>query len=115
MDMDDEIAAYFAKADPWQQDAGARLRQAVLTAIPEAEESLQYKKPHYAVDGDLVAALHLAKGKVSLLILDAGAVAPEKGFLRSLGNGERKVVDVTDGQDVDVDRIASVLRAAHRG
>lgn len=113
MDMHDEVAAYFAAADAWQQDAGARLRHAVLTAIPDAEESLQYKKPHYALDGSFVAALHVAKAKVSLLILDAASVAPEQGFLRSLGNGERKVVDVTAGQEVDVDRIVTVLRAAH--
>jgi hypothetical protein len=115
MDMNDEIAAYFAQADPWQKDACAQLRQAVLTAIPDAEESLQYEKPHYAVDGELVAALNVAKGKVSLLVLNAGSVKPEKGFLRSLGDGERKVVDVTDGQDIDVDRIATVLRAARTG
>jgi hypothetical protein len=115
MDMNDEIAAYFAHADAWQQDACAQLRHAVLTAIPDAEESLQYKKPHYAVGGEYVAALHLAKSKVSLLILDAASVVPEKGFLRSLGNGERKVVDVTEGQEIDVDRIVTVLRAAHTG
>jgi hypothetical protein len=115
MDMNDEIAAYFANADAWQQEACTRLRHAVLTAIPDAEESLQYKKPHYAVDGEFVAALNLAKTKVSLLILNAGSLVPEKGFLRSLGNGERKVVDVADGQEIDVDRIVTVLRAAHAG
>ena len=114
-DMDDEVAAYFAMADPWPAEAGAQLRRAVLAAIPGAEESLQYKKPHYAVDGRFVAALHLAKAKVSLLILDAGSIAPEKGFLRSLGNGERKVIDITDGQAIDVPRIVATLRAAHPG
>ena len=115
MDMNDEIVAYFANGDAWQKAACAQLRHAVLTALPDAEESLQYKKPHYAVDGELVAALNLAKAKVSLLILNAGSVVPEKGFLRSLGNGERKVIDVTDGQDIDVDRIVTVIRAARTG
>jgi hypothetical protein len=111
--MNADVSAYIAKGSPWQQDACAQLRQAILTAIPEAEESLQYNKPHYAVDGTFVAALHVAKAKVSLLILDAGAVEPEKGFLRSMGNGDRKVVDVTDGHVVDVDRVVATLRRAH--
>jgi hypothetical protein len=115
MEMNDDIAAYVATGSPWQQDACAQLRDAVLTALPEVEEALLYKKPHYSVDGELVAALNVAKAKVSLLILNAGSVAPEKGFLRSLGNGERKVVDIADGQSVDVDRIVAALRAARTG
>ena len=111
--MNSEISAYIAKGSPWQQDASVRLRQAILTAIPEAEESLQYNKPHYAVDGAFVAAIHVAKAKVSLLILDAGSIEPEKGFLRSLGDGDRKVIDVTDGQVVDVDRVVATLQRAH--
>ena len=113
--MNDKIATYIAKGSPWQQDACVQLRKAILTALPEAEESLQYNKPHFAVDGRYVAALHVAKAKVSLLILDAGAIEPEKGFLRSMGNGDRKVVDVTDGQVVDVDRVVATLQRAHAG
>ncbi len=110
--MDAPVARYFAQGDAWQESACSQLRAAVQRAHPKVEESLQYGKPHYAVDGKLVAAIHVAKAKVSLLILDAEAVAPVKGFLRSLGKGERKVVDITEDQVVDADRVVAALRAA---
>ena len=110
--MNGPIASYFAKADAWQNRACLQLRAAIRRAIPNVEESLQYGKPHYALNGELVAALHIAKSRVSLLILNAQSVAPVKGFLRSLGNGERKVVDITADQKVDVDRVVAALRAA---
>jgi len=106
-----EIAAYFAQGNAWQKKALKTLRAAILTATPEATESLEYGKPHYSVDGAFVAALHLSKTKVSLLILNAQSVAAEKGFLRSLGGGERKVLDVAEGQEVDDDRVVATLRA----
>jgi hypothetical protein len=112
--MSADVRTYFAKGDAWQKNACMQLRKAVQRAVPGAEESMQYGKPHYAVEGDLVAALHLAKSKVSLLILGAKSVAPEKGFLRSLGNGERKVVDITEEQEVDVARVVTALRAARQ-
>jgi hypothetical protein len=112
--MNADVSAYFAKGDAWQKHACMQLRQAIQRAVPGVEESMQYGKPHYAVDGELVAALHLAKSKVSLLILGAQSVPPEKGFLRSLGNGERKVVDVTEEQNVDIARVVAALRAARR-
>lgn len=110
--MNDPITAYITNGQPWQQAALTRLRDAIRQAIPSAEESLQYGKPHYSVDGAFVAALHLATSKVSLLILDAQAIPAEKGFLRSLGDGARKVVDVVENQEVDIDRVVAVLRAA---
>ena len=110
--MNDPITAYIANAQPWQQAALTRLRNAIRQAIPTAEESLQYGKPHYSVEGEFVAALNRAKSKVSLLILDAHSIPAEKGFLRSLGDGARKVVDVVENQEVDVDRVVAVLQTA---
>lgn len=110
--MSESVAGYWSKADAWQKRACLQLRAAIRRAIPNVEESLQYGKPHYAVDGELVAAIHVAKSKVSLPILNAKSVAPVKGFLRSLGNGERKVVDITAEQSVDIERVVAALRAA---
>ncbi len=113
-----EVVAYVAKVLPWQQDALGRLHEAITRAIPSATEAIQYGKPHYTSGGEIVAALHVAAAKVSLLILNAEAVPAEKGFTRSLGDGSRKVVDITEGQEVDVDRIVATLlatRPKHEG
>ena len=44
------------------------------------------------------------------MVFDAGAVEPVPGLLRSLGSGDRKVVDIREGESVDLDFIADLLR-----
>jgi hypothetical protein len=110
-----EVAAYVAGGKPWQQAALQQLHDAVSTALPDATVAIQYGKPHFALDGDLVAALHLAGDKVSLLLLGAGAIPAEKGFTRAMGDGSRKVVDVLEGDTVDTERIVRTIRAIHAG
>lgn len=110
--MNTDVAAYIGAGLTWQQAALNGFREAILRAIPSAEETMQYGKPHYSSDGEIVAALHLASAKGSLLILNAEAVTAEKGFSRSLGDGSRKVIDATDGAPVDLDRVIDVLNVA---
>jgi hypothetical protein len=110
--MNDDVSAYFAAGLPWQRAALDRLRDAILGAILSAEEAMQYGKPHYSLDGEIAVAIHLAKGKVSLLIRNAGSIPAEKGFIRSLGDGSRKVVDGVEGHDVDIDRITAAIQTS---
>ncbi|MGW3615984.1 hypothetical protein [Micromonospora arida] len=43
------------------------------------------------------------------MVFNATDIPEVKGFLRSMGNGERKTVDITEGQDVDYGQLASFL------
>ncbi|MFC7623961.1 DUF1801 domain-containing protein [Microlunatus sp. GCM10028923] len=108
--MNPDVTDYLAKTRPWQQEQGALLRAAVNGALPQVEEVLQYGKPHFQVDGRMVAVLHVAAAKVSFMVFDAGDVEPVPGLLRSLGAGDRKVVDLRDGDTVDSEFIADLLR-----
>ncbi|MBK1789465.1 hypothetical protein [Prauserella cavernicola] len=53
--------------------------------------------------------IHVARNKVSFMVFEAGDVEPVKGVLRSMGNGDRKTADITEGQDVDYDLLAGIL------
>ena len=107
--MDQQVAEYLAKAEPWQQDVAARLQEVIATAIPDREEVFRYGKPHYLKNGEYAALIMASKGKVSFMLFNASEIEPIKGYIRSMGNGERKTVDIVEGQEVDYDQLTSWL------
>ncbi|GAA1558532.1 hypothetical protein GCM10009827_094370 [Dactylosporangium maewongense] len=109
-DMSQDVTDYLAKTKPWQQDLCATLRRTVLDTVPGVEEAIQYGKPHFNLAGQNTAVLHVAAAKVSFMVFGAGEVDPVPGVLRSMGNGDRKVVDLAEGDTVDTDFIAGLLR-----
>jgi len=110
--VNDDVTGYIAKTQPWQAEVCTRLREMVHRAVPGLEEALQYGKPHFLRDGRHAAAIHVARDKVSFMMFDAAGIATVPGLLRSLGNGDRKAVDIREGDDVDYDVIAGILRRA---
>jgi hypothetical protein len=107
--MDDDVTTYISRGLPWQVDVCEKLRQLVHRTVPDVEERLEYGKPHFSSNGRHVAAIHLARGKISFLIFNAGSIDPVKGVLRSLANGDRKTADISEGQAVDYELLADVL------
>ncbi|MFE9918026.1 DUF1801 domain-containing protein [Micromonospora sp. NPDC005553] len=107
--MTDDVTQYINKTQPWQIDVCEKLRAMVSQTIPDVEERLQYGKPHYLKNGHFAAVIAVAKDKVSFMVFNATDVPVVKGFLRALGNGERKAVDIKEGQDVDYGALASIL------
>lgn len=108
--MNSDVTDYLARTKPWQQDICGRLRETVHATVPDVEEMIQYGKPHFNVAGRNAAVLHVAAAKVSFMVFDAGDVEAVPGLLRSLGSGDRKVVDLREGDTVDLDFIADLLR-----
>ncbi|MBC6459547.1 DUF1801 domain-containing protein [Actinomadura sp. HBU206391] len=108
--MNDEVTQYINKTQPWQIDVCEKLRAMVSQTIPEAEERLQYGKPHYLKNGHYAAVIAVAKDKVTFMVFNATNIPAVKGFLRALGNGERKAADIKEGQTVDYSALASILK-----
>jgi len=108
--MNEEVTQYIQKTLAWQQDVCQSLREMILQVIPDAEERLQYGKPHYLKNGHYAAVIHVGKDKVSFMVFNASDVAEIKGLLRSMGNGERKTVDIAEGQSLDYTQLADILR-----
>ncbi|MET8307835.1 DUF1801 domain-containing protein [Micromonospora sp. NPDC005173] len=107
--MNDDVTQYINKTQPWQIDVCEKLRAMIGQTIPGAEERLQYGKPHYIKNGHHAAVIAVAKAKVSFMVFNATDIPEVKGFLRAMGNGERKTVDIKEGQDVDYGALASIL------
>ncbi|GAA3735052.1 hypothetical protein GCM10022225_16970 [Plantactinospora mayteni] len=107
--MSDIVTQCINKAQPWQIDVCEKLRTMVGQTIPGVEERLQYGKPHYLKNGHYAAVIAVAKAKVSFMVFNATDIPEVKGLLRALGNGERKAVDIKEGQDVDYGALASIL------
>jgi hypothetical protein len=113
--MNDEVTAYIEKAKPWQAQVCTRLREMVHSTVPGVEEAFQYGKPHFVRDGRHAAVIHVARDKVSFMVFDAAGVEAVPGLLRSLGNGERKAVDIREGDEVGYDLIADIVRRTSGG
>lgn len=112
--MNSDVTDYLSKTKPWQADVCAQLRETTHRALPGVEEALQYGKPHFSIDGKHAAVLHVAAAKVSFMVFDAAEVDAVPGVLRSMGSGERKVVDFKEGDSVDAEFIADLLRRTTR-
>ncbi|MBZ0295779.1 MAG: DUF1801 domain-containing protein [Anaerolineae bacterium] len=108
--MNDTVTAYIQDRVEWQQAVCGKLREMVFDSIPDVEERLQYGKPHYLKNGSYAAVISTAKDKISFMLFNASDIKTEKGFIRSMGNGERKVIDITEGQDIEYDRLAELLK-----
>ncbi|WP_062975132.1 DUF1801 domain-containing protein [Nocardia flavorosea] len=93
-------------------DVRRRLRAMVHTTIPGVEAQIRYGKRHFLKNGHHAALIHAAKNKVSFMMFNATEIEPVKGVLRSMGNGERKTADITEGGAVDYDRLAGLLTKA---
>jgi hypothetical protein len=107
--MHNDVTKYFDKALPWQQEVCQNLRELVRQTIPGVEEKLEYGKPHFLKNDQHAAVIHVAKDKISFMLFNAADVEPVKGVLRSLGKGDRKAVDISEGQDVDYGLLAGIL------
>lgn len=107
--VNEQVTEYFSKTPQWQQDIAAKLRESITKTIPDHEERLQYGKPHYLKDGSYAAVIHAAKDKMSLMLFNADSIEPVKGFIRSMGKGERKTIDISEGQEVDYATIEALI------
>jgi hypothetical protein len=108
--MNNVVSDYIQAKEGWQQEVCRKLRQMIFDSIPDVEERLQYGKPHYLKNGSYAAVISVAKDKISFMLFNASEIEAEKGLIRSMGNGERKIIDISQGQDVDYERLAALLK-----
>jgi hypothetical protein len=108
--MDAEVKQYVNKLPEWQVEVCKTIQKVIHKSIPDVEEKLQYGKPHYLKNGHYAAVIHAAKDKISFMVFNATEIPEVKGFLRSMGNGERKVIDIKEGQQIDYDNLSDLLK-----
>lgn len=109
--MSQEVIEFInAIKEPWQAEMSTRLREMVLQTLPDVQERIQYKKPHFLQNGKYAAVISTSKDAVSFTIFNPGVIEfPEAQFD---GPPERKTIKLRSGQAVDYDQLASLLGQA---
>ncbi|OPA77436.1 hypothetical protein BVG16_13335 [Paenibacillus selenitireducens] len=109
--MNQEVTDFIeALKEPWQKALSTNLRQVVYQAIPEVQERIQYKKPHFLKNGKYAAVISTSKDAVSFTIFNAAELTLPEGIFD--GPPERKTIKLRQGQTVDADQLASLLSQA---
>lgn len=96
--------------EPWQRELCSSLREVVHQAIPDIQERVQYKKPHFLKGGKYAAVISTSKDAVSFTIFNTSELTlPEELFG---GPPERKTIKLKKGQSVDFSQLSSGLQQA---
>jgi hypothetical protein len=115
--MTDAVTEYIEQAaqkpgQEWQGPICESLRAMTLTALPGAEERIQYGRPHYLVNGSYAAVMSTAKGWVAYMIFNAAELDPPAGLFEKGGPPERRTIKIKPGQTVDYAQLGSLLKSA---
>jgi hypothetical protein len=107
-----DVANYIGTiAVEWQAEIAQALHGMIHRALPEVTERLQYGKPHNLKHGKYAAVIGPAKGWVSFTIFNASALDAPDGLFEP-GPPDRRTVKIRQGQAVDYDQLAALLRQA---
>jgi uncharacterized protein YdhG (YjbR/CyaY superfamily) len=115
---EEEIDTYLDSLEETKRTTLAKLREAILAVIPEAEQAMSYGLPAFKVHGKTIAGFAAFKNHLSYLP-HSGSVFPElsgelAGYSRSTG-ALRFKIDEPLPQDL-VERLVAVrLRQASGG
>lgn len=110
--MNPDVTDHIASLQPWQAGIANALRDRIHQAVPDVQERLQYKKPHFLKDGKYLAVISPAKAQVSLTVFNATDLDAPDGVFEPGGPPERKTVKIRDGQEVDYDLLVQLVAQA---
>ncbi|MCL6602792.1 MAG: DUF1801 domain-containing protein [Paenibacillus sp.] len=109
--MNQEVTVFIEDLkEIWQVDLSNKLRYIVHQAIPDVQERIQYKKPHFLKNGKYAAVISTSKDAVSFTIFNATELELPEGLFE--GPPERKTIKIRQSQEVDFDHLFSYLQQA---
>jgi len=109
--MNQEVTDFIAAIkEPWQVELSSRLREVVHAAIPDVQERIQYKKPHFLKNGKYAAVISTSKDAVSFTIFNASELSLPDGLFD--GPPERKTMKLRQANTVDYDQLSSLVSQA---
>ncbi|MFB9326414.1 DUF1801 domain-containing protein [Paenibacillus aurantiacus] len=105
--MSQEVVDYMeALQEPWQKELAANLSDVIHQAIPDVQERLQYKKPHFLKNGKYAAVVSVSKDAVSFTLFNAADLTLPDTFD---GPPERKTLKLRKGDAFDAGALGSWL------
>ena len=109
--MNQEVTDFIeALKEPWQGEQSNNLREVVHQAIPDVQERIQYKKPHFLKNGKYAAVISTSKDAVSFTIFNAAALELPEGMFE--GPPERKILKLRKGDSFDSGQLVSLVSQA---
>jgi hypothetical protein len=95
----------------WQAPICEALRTMTLSTLPNADERIQYGKPHYLVNKKYAAVIGTAKQYVTYTIFTAAELDPPAGLFED-GPPERRTIKINKDQIVDYVQLGDLLTRA---
>lgn len=109
--MNQEVTDFIeALPESWHAELSQELRDVVHRAIPDVQERIQYKKPHFLKNGKYAAAISTSKDAVSFVIFNTADLTLPDGLFE--GPPERKTMKLKRGQSVDADLLIPLVSEA---
>lgn len=109
--MSQEVTEFIENVkEPWQAGLCQELRQVVRTAIPDVQERIQYKKPHFLKNKKYAAVISTSKDAVSLTIFNAAGLEFPEGLFD--GPPERKTIKFRKGEQMNGGMLTDLVKQA---
>ncbi|MBQ4899096.1 DUF1801 domain-containing protein [Paenibacillus sp. Marseille-P2973] len=106
--MNPEVTAFIeGMQHSWQVEVSNQLRQMVHQSIPDLEERVQYKKPHFLKKGKYAAVISPSKDAIAFMIMNANGLELPEGQFE--GPPERKWIKIREGQTPDYELLSKLL------
>jgi hypothetical protein len=108
---DPRVDAYMAGLPDWQQAICRQVRQLVLAADPEVEETIKRgKQPYFVLQGNICALL-AAKDHVNVFLYDGGMTPdPERIITAGHDNLTARTVGIRQGQKINKRALSAMFR-----
>lgn len=109
--MNQEVTDFIeALQESWQKELSVNLREIVHQAIPDVQERIQYKKPHFLKNGKYAAVISTSKDAVSFTIFNAAGLALSDDLFS--GPPERKTQKLRKGDTINPEQLAAWVSEA---
>lgn len=105
------VDAYLDRLPAWQRDLCTELRDLILAADPDMEETIKRSvQPYFVLDGN-VCALLAAKDHVNLFLYDPTVADPEGLINQGQGNATARAIQLYQGDTINRPALTALLRA----
>ncbi len=99
----------------WQVHICSQLRRTITKSVSDAEELLQWSKPHYKKNNQYLCVFATAKDWVSFTLFNASSVKAPNNFFEPGNSTERKTIRIRKEQPVDYVFLSKLLQQAAKG
>ena len=120
MSDSDEIDAKIAALGDWRGETLAQARAAIRGAHPDISEAVKWRKPSnpagvpvWEGGGGMICTGEIYKDKVKLTFAGGAALDDPSGlFNAGLDGGTRRAIDIREGETIDGEALAALVREA---